>query len=149
MKRPNARLDRVVDKYFKDAELILHAGDIVSPELLDAFRDKPVRAVSGNWDDNQLRSALPEKLSIEVNGFKIGLIHGWGAPFGLYKRLESRFHGVDCIVFGHSHWTMNAVRDGVLFFNPGTFRGDVFSLWRKTIGILWVSTNIKGEIIRL
>jgi predicted phosphodiesterase len=41
------------------------------------------------------------------------------------------------------------MKDGVLYFNPGTFRGDLFSLWRKTIGILWVDDQIRGEIIRL
>ena len=149
MKRPDARLDRVVYKYFGDAELILHAGDIVSPEVLGAFGNKPLHAVSGNWDDHKIHSDLPRKMVIEIKDFKIGLIHGWGSPFGIDKRVATRFSGVDCIVFGHSHWTMNKVQDGVLYFNPGTFRGDLFSLWRRTIGILWVDDVIWGEIIRL
>ena len=149
LKGPNKCLERVIDGHFMNADLILHAGDIISQAVLDAFGNRPLHVVSGNWDGRRIHSNLPDKLLVKVRGFKIGLIHGWGSPFGLDRRVASRFSGVDCIVFGHSHWTMNRKKDGVLYFNPGTFKGGLFSLWRKTIGILWVDDEIKGEIIRL
>lgn len=149
LKGPHPGLNRAVDHYFSDADLVLHAGDVIAPEVLHVFGDMPLHVVSGNWDGKKGQSNFPEKKLLEVKGFKIGLIHGWGPPFGLDKRVASQFRGVDCIVFGHSHWTMNSMKDGVLYFNPGTFRGDLFSLWRKTIGILWVDDQIRGEIIRL
>jgi predicted phosphodiesterase len=52
-------------------------------------------------------------------------------------------------VFGHSHRAVNSKEKDVLFFNPGTFRGDIFSFWRRSIGILIVERSIRGEIICL
>jgi hypothetical protein len=84
-----------------------------------------------------------------VKDYRIGLTHGWGAPFGLKRRASSVFEDVHCIVFGHSHWAVNRRRNGVLFFNPGTFSGGIFSLWRRSIGLLTVDQDIMGEIIQL
>jgi putative phosphoesterase len=146
---PGSRLKQAVDQYFDDTELILHAGDIITLDVLEAFGNRPFHAVSGNWDRPEVRAKFTDKKVLEINGFKIGLIHGWGSPFGIDQRVASQFYDADCVVFGHSHWTFNQKKGGVLLFNPGTFRGDLFSFWKKTIGILSVDRDIKGEIIRL
>ena len=146
---PSPFLEKVVDQYFKDADLILHAGDIHALNVLDVFKGKTVYAVAGNNDPPEVEERFPAKELIKVKGFRIGLTHGWGPPVGLEKRTASLFEGIHCLVFGHNHWTVNHVKNGVLFFNPGTFKGWIFSRWRRSIGILTVDKDIKGEIFRL
>ena len=130
--------------------MILHAGDIVSMEVLDAFKGHKLIAVAGNKDGAEVRKHLPEKLVLEIGGFTIGLIHGWGPPWGLAKRVAACFDDVQCLVFGHSHWACKQRdREGVFFFNPGSFSSSIFSGWRRSIGILTVDEEIRAEIIRL
>jgi len=83
-------------------ELILHAGDITSPEVLETLEEiAPVIAVRGNVD----RLNLPEEETVEVNGLRIGIIHGHqllsiNPQFLTLKALDME---VDLLVFGHTH----------------------------------------------
>lgn len=142
-------LKEVSDTYFRDTDLILHAGDLVSLEVLSAFEGKDIYAVAGNRDQSKVRQRLPETRVIQVKGFRIGLVHGWGLPFGLQHRVAGAFEGVNCVVFGHSHWPVDRLRGGVLYFNPGAFRPGPFFFWRKSIGLLTVGQDISGRIIRI
>jgi putative phosphoesterase len=146
---PNASLEKVVKDYFKDTDLILHAGDIHSLGVLDAFKGKKFHAVAGNRDRPEVKEKFPAKALITVNGVRIGLTHGWGPPFRLEKRVVSLFEGIHCLVFGHSHRAVNHFRNGILFFNPGAFTGGIFSFWRPSIGLLTINQGIRGEIIWL
>jgi putative phosphoesterase len=127
--------------------MILHAGDFVDLRIVDFFRRWNLIAVSGNMDPGEVRSLLPEKRIIDILGFKIGLIHGWGSPLGLEKRVKGEFPPLDCLVYGHTHHAANHNRSGLYFFNPGSptrsFTG------RNTVGILSLEKEIKGEIIRV
>jgi hypothetical protein len=142
-------LERVVEKTFKHVELILHAGDLTHLSVLDAFAGKEVIAVAGNSDTPEVKERLPERKTLTLEGFRVGLVHGWGLPLGLERRLGSSFDGLHCVIYGHSHRPANHYRNGVLYFNPGAFCGGIFSLWRRTVGILSVEKAIQGEIIRL
>lgn len=132
------------------SDMIIHAGDFVEIDVLETLRKlKPTRAVCGNMDSHAVCNALKPKEIIEAGRFKIGLIHGYGAPAGLVDTVASEFTGVDAIVFGHTHSPVNITRDGVLFFNPGSPTDTVFAKF-KSFGILEVSDNeIKGKIIKL
>ena len=55
---------------------------------------------------------------------------------------------VDVIVFGHSHHPMNEIKDGILFFNPGSATDTVFAPFRS-YGVLEISDVIKGRIIKI
>ena len=145
----NSFLEKVTERYFNDVDLILHAGDLISLEALHAFKGKEVIAVAGNSDSSEVRQRLLEKEVIEANRFKIGLIHGWGFPMGVGKRVASSFDEIHCIVFGHSHRAANYRRNGILYFNPGAFSCGISSLWRRSIGLLTIDEEIQGEIIRL
>ena len=106
---------------FRGADLILHAGDIVDLSVLDALAAiAPVMAVAGNMDPPETKAVLPEKRVIEVEGKLIGLIHGWGGPNGIERRVMAQLSGVDAIVFGHTHTPLIERLDGVLLLNPGT-----------------------------
>ena len=147
--RPSPLLETVAEKYFKNVDMVFHAGDITAPEVLEAFKGKKCFVVAGNRDQPNIKEKFPKTKLVEVMGFRIGLTHGWGFPFGLAKRAASLFENIDCLVFGHSHWPTNYERDGILFFNPGAFTGGIFPLWRTTVGILNIERDIRGEILRI
>ena len=92
---------------------------------------------------------LPDKLIVSVEDCRIGLTHGWGAADGLAEKVIEMFEGdrLDAIVFGHTHFPMNEVRNGVLIFNPGTATDKRF-VPSQSIGILTVDADsISGKII--
>ncbi len=138
---------RQVTRAFSGVDLVLHAGDLTDLRVLDALSEFSVLAVSGNMDDHLVVQSLPTKRVIELEGFRIGLIHGWGAPQGIEDRIRNEFEQVHCIVFGHSHRPTNHVEDGILFFNPGS----AGRAWRSsgTVGIITVDKEITGRIIEL
>jgi len=130
---------------FKDVELIVHAGDLTELSVLDGLAGKKVMAVCGNMDSPGVRRQLPAQRVFEAAGFKIGLIHGWGGPQGIEERIAQEFEGVNCIVYGHTHAPVHLKRDGILFFNPGTFSG-IGGSGSKTVGVLELGDTIRGQI---
>ncbi len=147
--KPTPLLEHVVRTYFGDAEIILHAGDLHRRQVLDVFRGKTLYVVAGNRDDGEVKKWFPERHIIETSGYRIGLVHGWGPPFGINKRVATCFSNVDCIVFGHSHRPFVGRKNGILLFNPGAFCGGIFSLWKRNIGILTLDGEIRAEVIRI
>jgi hypothetical protein len=132
---------KVID-YLSTMDLIVHAGDFVTRDVLEGLKKLgKVTAVRGNMDSSELRNLLPEKEIIEVGSKRIGVTHGWGAPLRMEHKVKSVFTGekLDAIIFGHSHFSQNKVIDGILFFNPGKAS--------RSFGILTVEEDIKGEII--
>lgn len=141
------RLERIIAEYFKDVDTILHAGDIVDESVLEVFKEKEIIAVCGNMDSPYLKKSMPTKRVIDVAGRRIGLIHGWGNPEGIEKRVAAEFgDGADCVVFGHTHVPQARVIDGVFFFNPGSLTDRRFTE-KNTIGILEIGEKIGGTIL--
>ena len=99
---------------------------------------KDVKAVHGNMDSSEVRSLLPEKVVLEINGKRIGIIHGSGGPWGIENKLREQFSDVDAIVYGHTHQARNEIIENVLYFNPGKAS--------HSYGILTVEEDIKGQI---
>ena len=149
LKGPSRLLQKIAGEYFQDVDLILHAGDLTSLQVLEAFKGKEVIAVAGNNDSPEVKKKLPMKEVISANHFKIGLTHGWGFPARLEKKVTPFFKGVDCIVFGHSHRAANHRANGILYFNPGSFSDGITSLWRRSVGLLTIDREIRGQIIRI
>jgi putative phosphoesterase len=96
--------DRLVD-LAKGADLLLHAGDFVSMEVYEAFSDLgPLEAVCGNSDRPEVKSLLPERKAVEVEGLRIGLVHRASYSADLTGAdLLAREMEVDALVFGHIH----------------------------------------------
>jgi len=150
---PKAALDlpEAIYKEFVNVDLILHAGDFVEISVLNKLKKlAPVKAVYGNMDLEEVRSVLPEKDVIKVNGFKIGLIHGSGPPNGLIKLVKNEFaNGINVIVFGHAHTPCNERIGKTLFFNPGSPTDSVFAPY-KAYGVIEITDNdIIGKIVRI
>ena len=107
----------------RDADIAVHCGDIVRQDVVDGMRSEARSAVivHGNSDPPALRESLPYTEVIEVDGLRIGVTHpAWGGPeFPLEELLPDFPEPVDAVLFGHFHETINEVRNGVLFLNPG------------------------------
>ena len=114
--------DQVIEA-FQEVDHIIHAGDIVSPEVLNILGNlAPVTAVSGNVDPPQLEQELGYKKIITLKGYRIGVTHGHGAAGTTVDRAVQCFESdnVDCIIFGHSHIPYCERINNVLLFNPGS-----------------------------
>jgi len=123
-------------------DLIVHAGDFTEPPVLEGLRQLgAMKAVCGNMDSAELKRTLPQKELFIANGKRIGLIHGWGAPWGIADRVREMFSDVDIIIFGHSHQTCNQYIGGSLLFNPGR-ASDSF-------GLLTIDDGVRAEIIKV
>ena len=105
------------------ADLVVHAGDWVQPELLDQLeaRSASLLACWGNNDGEQLRRRLPEVARATVDGVRIAVVHETGAATGRERRAELAHPEVDLLVFGHSHipWDTTAP-GGMRLLNPGS-----------------------------
>lgn len=143
-------IPREIYSIFKDMDLILHAGDLVSWDVIKSLEKIcPVKAVYGNMDTAESRKVLKDKELIKVNKFKIGLIHGKGGPSELISFAKSAFkEKMDVIIFGHSHTPVNEKIDNTLFFNPGSSTDTIFTPYRSC-GILEINDDIKAKIVRL
>jgi hypothetical protein len=137
---------------FKNTDMIIHAGDLVDLGVLGKLKAicKNVIAVWGNMDPYEVREKLPEKEIIKVGKYKIGVMHGYGVPGNLINLLTSVFKNetLDIIIFGHSHYSVNEKKAGILFFNPGSPTDKIFSPY-NSYGIIEINDEIKAKIIKL
>jgi len=142
-------LSDLVRPHFSDVDMIIHAGDFVSSVVVTALEEfGPVEGVSGNMDPGEIRSIFPAKKVIKAGDYRIGIMHGFGAPSGLAGKVRREFEDVDIIVFGHSHYPTAEEVDGVLMFNPGS---PTDQRWApsKSIGIIELGDEIKTRHIPL
>ncbi|MDQ3758147.1 MAG: metallophosphatase family protein [Actinomycetota bacterium] len=104
------------------ADAVLHAGDIVTADLLHELGGfAPVHAVLGNNDLDPALAHLPEQQVLELDGVRVGMVHDSGPSAGRERRMKHRFPDADVVVFGHSHVPWNGPGlDGQLLFNPGS-----------------------------
>lgn len=140
------RLPDAVYAALDSADAILHAGDIVTSDLLDELGGfAPVHAVLGNNDDGYLAGCLPEARVDVFAGVRVGMIHDSGPSPGRPGRLRRRFPACDLVVYGHSHIPFDGLGvDGQRLFNPGS-PTDRRAQPAHTFGILDVAD---GRIVR-
>jgi hypothetical protein len=91
-------------------------------------------------DDFGLYSLLPEKRIENIMGKNVGIIHGKGPAKGIENVVLREFQHVDLIIFGHSHIPLETKKNGVLLFNPGSYRRSYS--YRGTVGIIEIADNI-------
>jgi putative phosphoesterase len=105
------------------ADVVLHAGDWVAPELVDELEARATRLVAcwGNNDGPQLRSRLPERADVTLGGLRFTVLHETGAAAGREARMSRLYPDTDVLVFGHSHipWD-TTTKTGLRLLNPGS-----------------------------
>ena len=106
----------------RDADLILHAGDLSTVAVLDELEaiGPPVAAVSGNVDEPALAERLPAERVVDAEGARIAMLHDAGPSKGRLERLRLRFPDAHAVVFGHSHIPLHEEDGGFQIFNPGS-----------------------------
>jgi uncharacterized protein len=105
------------------ADVVIHAGDWVSVDLLDALEARARRLVGvfGNNDGAALRARLPEVARVELAGVRFAVVHETGPTTGREKRCARAYPDVDVLVFGHSHIPWDTTADnGLRLLNPGS-----------------------------
>lgn len=145
------KLPRALYEGLEGVDLILHAGDIVSMDVIDELSQiAPVEAVSGNMDGWDVARDLPEKKIVQAGRYRIGLMHRAGVVQGMEERLIEIFSGddVDCIVYGHSHNPNIERRGKVLLVNPGSPTDRTWAPY-NSYALIHAGDELSAEIIRL
>jgi putative phosphoesterase len=127
------------------SDRIIHAGDVGDPEILDRLSEiAPVTAVRGNVDRESWARNIPETNILEVDGISLYVLHILES-----LDLKPEAAGISAVIYGHSHAPQQEIKDGVLYFNPGSAGPRRFQL-PVTVGKLIVDAGkIRSEIIRL
>jgi putative phosphoesterase len=108
----------------RGSELIVHAGDVGHPEVLDELRAlAPTIAVRGNVDRGRWAAALPETKVVHAGELRLYVLHELS-----HLAIDPKADGFAAVIFGHSHRPSAEVRDGVLYLNPGSAGPRRFSL---------------------
>jgi uncharacterized protein len=122
--RGSRRLPDACVERLEQSDLIVHAGDIATAEVLQDIKaiGPKVVAVHGNVDSAELQRALPEATSVDAQGANLTVVHDAGPSSGRLNRLKRRFPQADAVVFGHSHIPLHERSDDGAFqiFNPGS-----------------------------
>lgn len=105
------------------ADVVIHAGDWVQPQLLDALEARAKRLIAcwGNNDGDELRRRLPERADATLGGVRFTVVHETGAASGREARMAMEYPDTDVLVFGHSHIPWDTRADtGLRLLNPGS-----------------------------
>ena len=130
---------------FQGVDLILHAGDIVTPRVLDWLEAiAPVLAALGNNDFDLDDPRVKPTHSLDVEGWRIGMLHD--ITSGL--RFDSP---LDVLVSGHTHYERLSMHDGVVYANPGSpTLPHHLSTRLGTVGLLEVEAErLTAQVVRL
>lgn len=144
------KIPEIVFELFKDVDMILHAGDVVSPDVLKELEElAPTICVQGNMDSYHGLN-LPRSEVITVEGHKIGLNHGHIIPRGDTQQLKyiALELGVDILITGHTHWAFIKKYDNIILLNPGS--PTVPRMSDPSVMLLYVDeSSVESRIIKI
>ena len=127
------------------SDLIIHAGDVGDPAIIDRLRAiAPVFAVRGNIDKGNWAARLPMTELVEAGGRLLFVLHDIAE-----LDLDPAAAGFAAVVFGHSHQPLIARRDGVLFLNPGSAGPRRFKLPIAVARVSVSGQRLEAEIVEL
>ena len=124
---------------------IIHAGDIGSLAMLEALAEiAPVFAVRGNTDRGAWANKLPARAIVQFEQHSVYVLHDLGE-----LDLDPASAGFHAVVCGHSHRPKIELRNGVIYFNPGSAGPRRFDL-PVSVGRLMASDGtLQADIIDL
>ena len=130
-------------------DLIIHAGDVGSLEVLKVLREiAPVYAVRGNMDGGKLGAALSPTEVVDIKGTLFYVLHDLG-----HLDLDPKAADFSGVIYGHSHKPRRDEKNGVLYLNPGSAGPKRFelpvTLAIMTMEVVALEVKIKTEFIDL
>jgi uncharacterized protein len=147
-------LDERLFEYFKNCDEIWHAGDFgsIAVDALEKF--KPLKAVFGNIDDQNIRNKFPEQLVFHCEEVKVMIRHIGGSPpnYNPETRKELLIHKPHLFICGHSHIlkVMYDEKISCLYMNPGAAGKQGWQKVRTVIRFVIEGKDIKNcEVIEL
>ena len=127
------------------AELIIHAGDIGAPQVLESMRAiAPVFAVRGNVDTQAWARRLPATQTVPVDKHRFHVLHNV-----LDLSIDLAAAGIATVIFGHSHRPWIETRGGVLYLNPGSAGPRRFKLPVCIARVEIAGTRIEPTLVAL
>ena len=128
----------------RDANVIIHAGDIGKPDILEKLRDiAPVFAVKEMYTQDWAER-LPDTQTVPVGVHKFCVLHDFSQ-----LAIDPLQAGVAAIIFGHSHKPSIETRNGVIYLNPGSAGPRRFSLPICIARILVSGKRLEPSIVHL
>lgn len=131
----------------RGVDLILHLGDWTDLSVLDMLTKlAPVNGIAGNNDGYEIQTRFGRRKLLELDGFRIGMIHGDGGSTTTERRAFDSFRETrpDIVLFGHSHKPYLQTVDGIVLFNPGS-PTDKRAQPKFSYGILELDGTIKAS----
>jgi putative phosphoesterase len=129
----------------RGTDLIIHAGDVGTAEVLDALRElAPTFVVRGNVDKAHWAGALPMTVHVEVGELLFHVLHDISE-----LDLDPAAAGYTAVVYGHSHRPSIEMREGVLFLNPGSAGPRRFKLPVSIARVSVSGQQLRPEIVEL
>lgn len=130
---------------FRHTDLIIHAGDIGSPEVVERLKTiAPVVAVRGNVDKGEWARSIPKTETLEVAGLLFYVVHDINE-----LDLDPAVAGFTLVITGHSHRPSCKRQKGVLLVNPGSAGPSRFNL-PVTVALIHIKEwDLEPEIIEL
>jgi putative phosphoesterase len=118
-------LDPRIFDIFQDVERIMHAGDVISMDIIiELSAIAPVVAVRGNMDPPDISSRYPEDQRIQLAGNDIFMTHNGALLLRRPQLFQERCGSKrpDVFIYGHTHRVENRMLDSMLSLNPGSAR---------------------------
>jgi uncharacterized protein len=129
----------------KGTDLIIHAGDVGAPGVIDALHKlAPTFVVRGNVDKAHWAAALPVTAHVEVGRLVFHVLHDISE-----LDLDPAAVGYAAVVYGHSHRPSIEMREGVLFLNPGSAGPRRFKLPVSIARVSVSGQQLRPEIVEL
>lgn len=129
----------------RGSDLIIHAGDVGSPELLAPLRDlAPTFVVRGNVDKGDWAAGLPVTEQVPVGTLLFHVLHDLQS-----LDIDPAQAGFAAVVFGHSHRPLIETRKGVLYLNPGSAGPRRFELPASVARVRVSEREMAPEIVLL
>jgi uncharacterized protein len=129
----------------RGSDLIIHAGDVGKPEVIEELRAiAPTHVVRGNIDTASWAEALPMTACVDVGQRPFFVLHEIAQ-----LDLDPAAAGFAAVVYGHSHQPAIETRAGVLFLNPGSAGPRRFKLPIAVARVVVSDRELRPEIVEL
>jgi putative phosphoesterase len=127
------------------SDLIIHAGDVGPPEILEQLgRIAPVTAVRGNVDTAPWADTLAPAEVVDAGGHHLFVLHRLD-----HLDLDPVAAGFAAVIYGHSHSPSAEIRRGVLYLNPGSAGPRRFSLPVTLVRLRVGLAGLEPEFVHL